>query len=203
MYYVQSALLVLLLMSVSTAVPAAEAESLPGLCDSCHGSLGVSSDSDVPTIAGQAAAYISATLELYQDWGRPCLKSAFRHGDTSRPETTMCKVSEGLAPADIETLSQHYQAQTFVSAQQDFDAAKAETGGDLHEIHCETCHPMGGSMAGRGPRLAGQWVPYLRMAMSQALSGEHLVPPVMEERLTDFSVDDIDALLNFYASQQN
>lgn len=172
-------------------------------CDSCHGPQGVSSESDVPTIAGQTSAYIKATLKSYQIWGRPCIKSAYRFGDTSRPSTTMCKIAEGLDGEQIEALAQHYAAQTFAPAIQEFDEAKASAGGDLHEIHCETCHSMGGSIAGRGPRLAGQWMPYLRAAFRQSSTGEHLVPPVMEKRLNEFTTDEIDALVHFYASQQN
>ena len=114
----------------------------------------------------------------------------------------MCTVSESLTGSDINALSQHYADQTFVPARQPFDKSVIESGSDLHEIHCETCHMMGGSMADRGPRLAGQWAEYLRAAIDQALSGEHLVPPVMERRVTELSDEDINALVNFYASQQ-
>lgn len=202
MNYIRSGLLAFIMMA-PVCVMAADTATLSTDCDSCHGVNGVSSDSDVPTIAGQAASYINATLESYQEWGRPCIKSTYRHGDTSRPATTMCKISEGLALEEIESLSQHYETQTFVAATQDFDAEKAASGGDLHEIHCESCHNMGGSIAGRGPRLAGQWIPYLKVAMKHALTGEHLVPGIMERRLGGFTADEIDALLNFYASQQN
>jgi len=202
MNYIRCGLLVISMMAGVMAM-AADAETLATGCDDCHGLNGVSSNSDVPIIAGQTASYINTTLQSYQEWGRPCVKSTYRHGDISRPETTMCKIAEGLVFEEMERLSQYYETQTFVAAPQDFDAAKAVTGGDLHEIHCETCHNMGGTIAGRGPRLAGQWTPYLKVAMQQALTGEHLVPPVMEKRLSDFTAEEIDALLNFYASQQN
>ena len=180
----------------------AQDTGLAGNCGDCHGTEGVSSESDVPTIAGQLSDYITSTLKSYQNWGRPCIKSDYRSGDVTRPAITMCAVAEGLSRDDINALGEHYAVLPFVAANQEFDPAKAETGGDLHEIHCESCHAMGGSIAGRGPRLAGQWMPYLRTAIKQAMSGEHLVPPVMEIRLYDFSQDDIEALVNFYASQQ-
>jgi len=194
--------LLLLIIVLSASVFAAELETLVEDCDGCHGPQGVSSDSDMPTIAGQLARYLNASMKSYQNWGRPCIKSAYRHGDTSRPVTTMCKVSEGLSTDEIEALGQYYEAQEFIAAKQDFDAAKATAGAALHEQHCETCHKQGGSVPARGPRLAGQWAPYLRVAIRQALGGEHLVPRAMEDRLLDFSADDIDALMNFYASQQ-
>jgi sulfide dehydrogenase cytochrome subunit len=112
-------------------------------------------------------------------------------------------IADGLDDQEIEALGQHYEAQKFIAARQQFDQAKAAAGGDLHEIHCETCHAIGGSIAGRNPRLAGQWAPYLQAAIRQTSTGEHLVPPIMEKRLNDFSSEEIDALVNFYASQQD
>ena len=192
-----------LMLALPWTVFAAEPGELAEACDSCHGPQGVSSENDVPTIAGQPSSYINTNLKSYQVRGRPCVKSAYRHGDTAKPETTMCKISKGLSDEEIETLSKYYEAQKFVPAQQDFDPAKASVGGDLHEIHCETCHKMGGSIAGRGPRLAGQWAAYLRQAIKHSSTGEHLVPGVMEKRLNDFTAEEIDALVNFYASQQD
>ena len=202
MKYARSCWLMMVLIW-PVSVFSAELEALAQACDSCHGPQGNSSENDVPTIAGQLSSYLQATMQSYQVRGRPCIKSAYRHGDTSQPVTTMCKLSQGMADSEIEAVSQYYAAQEFVAAQQDFDEAKAAAGGDLHEIHCETCHAMGGSIAGRGPRLAGQWAHYLKAALRHASGGEHLVPPVMEKRLNDFSAEEIDALVNFYASQQN
>jgi len=193
-------LLFLLIFLSGQAVPQDPETRVAG-CDECHGQLGVSNRQDVPTIAGQPSAYISASLRAYQQWERPCIKTGYSKKDASRPPTDMCKISEDLTNDEIDALGAYYGAQTFVAAEQPFDEAKAEAGGDLHEIHCETCHAMGGTISARGPILAGQWAPYLRNAIAQTLSGEHLVPPVMEDRLTEFSASDIEALVNFYASQ--
>lgn len=90
-----------------------------------------------------------------------------------------------------------------MAAAQDFDAALAARGATLHQQYCENCHAEGASVAGRSPRLAGQWVPYLRKSLSYVPTGEHLVPRTMEMSITDFSAEQIDALMNFYASQQD
>jgi sulfide dehydrogenase cytochrome subunit len=177
-------------------------ETLIRECDSCHGLQGASSESDVPIIGGQGAKYIAESLALYQQWGRPCTKSAYRHGDTSRPVTTMCTIAAGLGFDEIEALGQHYAQQEFLAAKQEFDQAKASAGAVIHEKYCFSCHPDNGSTPGLGPRLAGQWADYLKSAVDQALSGEHLVPPIMEHQLLEFSDEEIDALVNLYASQQ-
>ena len=179
-----------------------ELEPLIENCDGCHGSQGDSSDSDIPTIAGQTAEYIARNLHSYQIWGRPCYKSTFRHGDISRAVTTMCEVSSGLANDDIEALAAYYAGQKFVAAKQAFDESKAAAGAPLHERQCASCHPRGGSISARGPILAGQWLPYLKKAARRMTSKEHRMPPLLEKPLADFSDEEIDALMNYYASQQ-
>ncbi len=202
MNIIQTCLLVWVLV-LPGAVFGADLATVTNDCDGCHGAQGVSTDSDVPSIAGQSAAFISDALRSFQQRGRPCQRGPYRHGDTSRPATTMCKISADLPDADIDALGKYYAEQPFVAAKQDFDAARAAAGAQLYEADCKSCHPEQGRVSGRGPILAGQWVPYLKVAVRQALTGEHLVPPFMEKPLADFSDEKIDALMNFFASQQD
>ena len=202
MNYIQICFLTLAL-ALPGAVFSADVDTLSQNCNDCHGPQGVSTDSDMPSIAGQTAQYIADTLSLYQEWGRPCRKSPYRHGDTSRPVTSMCELAAGLGNDDIEALSNYYAELPFVAAQQQFDATKAAAGAQLYAIHCESCHPQGGSVSGLGPILAAQWMPYLKAAMHEALTGEHLVPPLMEKPLADFSDEEIEALMNFFGGQQD
>lgn len=192
----------LLALCISGSVAGAGVEELVAQCEDCHGSAGVSAHADVPTIAGQSRAFMERTLRTFRDWGRPCIKSSYRQGDTSRPKTDMCQIAEGLSGEDVGALAEHFSALPFRPAPQEFDAALAATGAALHEVHCETCHASGGQLAERGPRLAGQWVPYLRTSIKFVPTGEHLVPPAMESAVNDLAPQDIDALMHFYASQQ-
>jgi sulfide dehydrogenase cytochrome subunit len=195
---------ILTLMSALAAAPAAaDLGSLSAECDSCHGPKGVSVSEDVPTIAGQTAEFIDDTLHSYQIWGRPCVKTLYRHGDTDRPKTDMCKIANGLSEEDIAAVAAHYSELPFVAARQPFDAAQAEAGAALHQDHCETCHTGGGREAGRGPILAGQWVPYLKATLRYVPTGEHAVPRMMERELESFSDEELAALLNYYAAQQD
>lgn len=199
---VQISILALVLGFTGTS-SANDLGELTAQCDSCHGPKGASTQSDMPIIGGQGGAYISDTLESFRDWGRPCIKSRYRYGDTSRPKTDMCKIAGGLSAEDMTALSAHYSALPFVPAKQKFDAAMLRTGAALHEARCESCHAQGGQVAGTGPRLAGQWVPYLRSALKFVPTGEHLVPGAMERKIVSLSDEELDALMNFYASQQN
>lgn len=178
-------------------------DELTALCADCHGPDGVSAHEDVPTIAGQSASFLAKTLRTYQVWGRPCIKSKYRSGDTSRPTTDMCRIAEGLTGEDIRTLSEHYSSLPFRPAEQEFDASLASTGAALHEQHCNQCHQEGGRHADVAPVLAGQWIPYLRTSLKYVPTGEHLVPPPMERTVADMAKDDIDALMNFYASRRD
>jgi sulfide dehydrogenase cytochrome subunit len=201
MKYLQICLLALV-AGVTGMVLASDIGELTPQCDSCHGSQGASLNSDVPTIGGQSREYISSTMKSFQIWGRPCIKSLYRHGDTSRPKTDMCKIADGLSNEDIDALSNHYGELPFIPARQEFDASRLVDGATLHEQYCERCHEQGGSAAGRGPRLAGQWVTYMKATLKYVPTGEHQVPPMMERGLGKFSNEEIDSLLNYYASQQ-
>ena len=115
----------------------------------------------------------------------------------------MCEIAEGLADQDITALAEHFSSLPFTAARQPFDAELAARGAALHEEHCGLCHEQGGTVAARGPRLAGQWLPYLRTALKFVPTGEHQVPRPMETTISDLSSGDVDALLNYYASQQD
>lgn len=178
-------------------------EELVSMCEACHGPGGISQHPDVPTIAGQADGFLEKSLRTYQVWGRPCIKSAWRHGDTDRPQADMCAIAEGLTGEEIQALAAHFSVQPFAPAAQEFDPDLAAAGAVLHAEHCESCHHEGGRQAGRGPRLAGQWTTYLRTSLRFVPTGEHMVPPAMESSVNELGEDQIEALMNFYASQQD
>jgi cytochrome c553 len=191
-----------LLFALSSPLAFADINELVAQCESCHGPGGVSAHDDVPTIAGQNAKFLEKALRTYRVWGRPCIKSTYRHGDTTRPKTDMCRIAESLTGEDSKAISAHFSALPFRAAAQEFDADLAARGAGLHEEHCEQCHEQGGTVADLGPRLAGQWLPYLRTSLKFVPTGEHLVPPAMESVITGLELDDIEAILQYYASQQ-
>ena len=133
-----------LLLLMSGPAFSAEVDELAAQCADCHGPDGVSAHEDVPTIAGQSASFLKKTLRTYQVWGRPCIKSEYRSGDTSRPRTDMCQIAEGLTREDIEALSQHYSQLPFRPAEQPFDPDLVPVGAALHQEFCDKCHEQGG-----------------------------------------------------------
>ena len=173
------------------------------MCNDCHGEKGVSSDSDMPSIAGFSETTIIDMLAVYLDEVRIARKSKFRHGDSQRPETDMLSIAKTLSAEDIEALGSYYAEQTFVPAQQNFDPALAKKGEKLHENRCTKCHEEGGGSADDDAGiLAGQWMPYLRQTFKDYQSGERETEEKMQKEVNKLSEKQINALLHYYASQQ-
>lgn len=174
-------------------------------CDGCHGKNGVSTDSDIPIIAGQPLAVIEGNLIAFRANERACTESEFRHGDTARSATTMCEVSAALDDAGIKAVSEYYGTQTFIAAKQPFDEAKLAAGAEAQKKgHCEMCHADSGRLSkGKIPMLAGQWTPYLEATINEIKEGKREVPKIVKVGVESFSDEELDALLNFYASQQD
>jgi sulfide dehydrogenase cytochrome subunit len=192
-------LLILVLLLSGTALSAAELEALKAKCDGCHGPNGVSANPAVPIIAGQTPKFIAKTLRGFQMWDRPCVKC----DDGAGGESDMCEVSGELGGTDIDAIAAWYGEQAFVPAKQDFDPALAAAGEAIHAEQCDSCHAEGGSLAGNGPRLAGQWMAYLQASIAYVPTGERMCPGMMERKVAALGKDEITQLLNYYASQQD
>lgn len=192
----------LLLLSANSVI-AADLESLMQGCNDCHGNQGVSQWADVPTIAGLAEFVHSDALYIYRDKERPCADSAYRQGDTSRAETNMCAVAEQLSDDDIDALAAAYSALPYVHAKQEFDAALAEAGKAIHDQSCDRCHSDAGTnVDDEAGMLGGQQLGYLRTSFAEFAAGTRDQPEKMQEAISQLSADDVEALLNYYASVQ-
>lgn len=172
-------------------------------CMDCHGKDGVSTENDVPEIAGYSAQYISDSMAAYKSGERPAKESKYRSGDTNRPPTDMGKIAKKLKDSDVEEVAKFFSKQKFVPRKQSFDAAKAKEGEKIHSVECKKCHENGG----RSPDddagiLGGQWTPYLKHAFEEYKSGKRPMPEKMKPKVDKLNQADIDALLNYYASLQ-
>lgn len=196
-------ILVAFAMTAAAPIAYADLAALVKDCEGCHGHNGVSTASDVPTIAGISAGVHGDYLITYKNKERPCAKSKYRNGDTKRPETDMCAVAGKLSDADIDALAKYFAAKPFVAAKQPFDAAKAAAGKALHMRACEKCHTGGGRDADADASiLVGQQSGYMKNAFAEFMAGTRPQPKKMKEKLVGLKAADIDALLYYYASQQ-
>lgn len=172
-------------------------------CNDCHGDQGVSQWTDVPTIGGLAEFVHADALYIYRDKERPCMDSAYRKGDTSRPETNMCTITAKLSDDEIDALAAAYAELPYVPAKQDFDAALAAKGKAIHDKSCDRCHSKGGTdPEDEAGMLGGQQLGYLRKTFEEYAADARYQPEKMQEAMSELSADDVEALLNYYASVQ-
>ena len=182
---------------------AGDLETLIEDCNGCHGDNGVSQWTDVPTIAGLAEFVHVDALYVYADEARPCAKSEYRQGDTSRPAKTMCEIAAELSEDDIDALAAAYAELPYVKAKQDFDADLAAAGKVLHDEHCVKCHSdEGTNPEDEAGMLGGQMMGYLTQSFADYASGEREQPGKMKEKMDLLSEDDAKALVHYYGSVQ-
>lgn len=193
---------------VTLSLPAhrseAEISDLVRECDQCHGTDGISTESDVPIIAGMSAFVIEDYLLTYRDRARPCHETKYRAGDTERPATSMCEIADRLEEDQIPEIAQYYSDKPFVPAEQPFDSAKAEAGASVHRRDCEKCHTDNASNAEDDAGImAGQWIPYLEQVFADFSSGEReMAEDKMREKFEGLSDAEKDELIHFYGSLQ-
>ena len=188
---------------IAATADAADLQATVEMCNGCHGDNGVSQWNDMPSIAGIDEFAHSEALFVYRDAARPCAQSDFRQGDTGRAATNMCDVVKDMSDEDIEEIAGHYAALPFVPAKQEFDSALAATGADVHNRGCNRCHTDGGSNPEDAASiLAGQWRGYLERTFADYAAGERDQPAAMKQNVDELSADDIEVLLQYYASQQ-
>lgn len=196
-------LCVFFLIFASAFTQAASIDETIIMCNDCHGDKGVSSNSDIPSIAGYSEATIISMFDVYLDEVRIARKSKFRHGDTQRKETDMLLISKKLSEEDIEALATYYSEQKFIPAKQSFDATLAKIGEKLHEDRCTKCHEDGGTSADDDSGiLAGQWMPFLAQSFEDYRAGVRETEDGMLKKVNKLSEEQITALLHYYASQQ-
>ena len=185
-------------LALFTAPVAAEDFSvLVKRCEICHGQDGNSGLPVFPSIAGFSYEAFLYTMDVYREDRR--IAAEFQQ--PNEPETVMNNIAQQLSDTDIEALANYFSKREYVPRSQAFNPELASRGAVLHEEHCERCHAQNGVEASdEVAPLAGQWTPYLRSQFNNILSGKRIVPRRMLNRFKKLSEDDIEALLNFYAS---
>lgn len=190
----------LLLGSIGTAH--ANLDSLVDTCNSCHGNQGISTQNDIPTIAGLAESNLAEQLRTYLD-GRPAKTVNHVTGDTSK-KGNMTDIVKGLSDEQIDELAAHYAELPYKPMKQPFDAALAKAGQKLHDDSgCKKCHSEGGSVAeDEASILAGQPKGYLLTSLQEFKAGKRSNDEKMNKAIIAMSDADLKALAEYYASQQ-
>lgn len=174
-------------------VGGASASMLANTCAGCHGTNGASNGPATPSISGLSREYFVEVMK------------GFKGG--SVPSTIMGRIAKGYEDDEIDRMAEYFVGKPFVKAKQSFDPKLAETGSKLHERYCEKCHAEGGQSAEDDAGvLAGQWTPYLHFAFADFKSGSREAPKKMAKQVDTLLSKEgsagVEALLNYYASQQ-
>ena len=165
------------------------AQSLP-MCTGCHGADGVSGGPpDAPIIAGIPAVLQEDYLFAYRDGGRECW-----------PPGVMCQISASLSDDDIVELAAHFAEMPYKPAGEDFDAALAAEGEEIHKKDCGMCHGMDDPGDAQSSILHGQKMAYLRNVMVQYAAGEREQLAPMQAKISALTPEQTEAILNYYAS---
>jgi len=181
---------VLGLIVFSGPVMADASQSLP-VCAGCHGADGASGIMPgIPIIAGLDVAVLEDGMFAYQDGGRKCLPSGMM----------MCQVTTPLSEDDIVELAAHFANLPYKPAGEDFDAALAAAGEEIHEDNCAICHGVHEPGDPQFSIIHGQKIAYLRNVMQQYAAGERDQLAPMQAAISARTPEEIEALLNYYAS---
>ena len=182
--------------STVSASDVATASMLANTCNGCHGMNGNSVGPASPTIAQMEKVSFFDTMKGFQD--------------DSIYSTIMGRIARGYTDEELQLMADHFAAQKFVPAKQEFDAEAAKKGAKLHDKYCEKCHEEGGKpLEGEDAEyylLAGQWVPYLNNTNADFLEGRREMPKKMKKKMDTLikkeGKEGLAAITAFYASQQ-
>ena len=179
----------LLLGATQLSATPPTASMLADTCVGCLGPEGSSVGPAIPSIAGMSAEYFNTTMQEY--------KKDARHA------TVMNRIAKGYSDEEIALMADYFAKQEFMRYPQKLDAAQVEAGAKLYDKNCSKCHDEKGALADDDAGiLAGQWLPYLTYSMEDFTSGKREMPKKMRKKVEKLSSSELDAVLQFFASQQ-
>jgi len=179
-----------ILMLGSTQLMAAPSASmLADTCAGCHGTDGSSIGPAIPNIAGMSAEYFNTVMQEY--------------AEDDRASTIMGRIARGYTKEEIASMADHFAGLQYKSTNQKLDAKKVAMGGDLYQKNCGKCHDEMGALAEDDSGiLASQWLPYLQYSMEDFQADKRSMPKKMKKKVEKLSAAEIEALLQFFASQK-
>ena len=178
-----------MLLGTAQLSAAPTATMLANTCAGCHGTDGASTGPATPSIAGNSEIYTVDTM------------IAFKSGE--RPSTVMGRIAKGYSEEEFKLMGGYFAKQPIAKTSQKLDAAKVAAGKDLFGKNCEKCHDEKGGLADDDSGiLASQWLPYLQYSMVDFKAGKREMAKKMKKKVDKLSDDELEALLQFFASQQ-
>jgi len=178
-----------LLLGAGQLSAAPTASMLGDTCAGCHGTDGASVGPATPNIAGLSETYFTDTM------------LAFKSGE--RASTVMGRIAKGYSEDEIKLMAGFFASKPMASTQQELDAAKVAAGEKLYTKNCSKCHDENGTLPDDDAGiLASQWLSYLMYSMADFKAGTTEMPKKMKKKVDKLSDAELEALLQFFASQQ-
>ena len=178
-----------LLLGSAHLSSAPTATMLADTCAGCHGTDGASMGPATPSLAGMSETYIVDSMK------------AFKSGE--RPGTVMGRIAKGYTEEEFKLIASVFAKQPIAITRQETDAAKVAAGEKLYGENCGKCHDKNGALADDDSGiLASQWLPYLQYSMVDFKAGSREMVKKMKKKVDKLSDDELEALLQFFASQQ-
>jgi len=178
-----------MLLGTAQLSAAPTATMLADTCAGCHGTDGASTGPATPSIAGNSEIYTVDTM------------MAFKSGE--RPSTVMGRIAKGYSEEEFKLMGGYFAKQPIAKTSQKTDSAKVAAGKKLFGSNCEKCHDKNGGLADDDSGiLASQWLPYLQYSMVDFKDGSREMAKKMKKKVDKLSDDELEALLQFFASQQ-
>jgi sulfide dehydrogenase cytochrome subunit len=126
---------------------------------------------------------------------------AFKSGD--RASTVMGRIAKGYSDDEIKLMAGFFASKPRAITQQKLDAAKVAAGEKLYSKNCSKCHDENGTLADDDAGiLASQWLTYMQYSMADFKAGTTEMPKKMKKKVEKLSDDELEGLLQFFASQQ-
>lgn len=96
---------------LASQLQAQEKPQVADECEACHGIGGISTEPDVPSLAGKSVSYLREVLDQFQNYERHCSTTTYRHGERPKTPTSMCSVAASLSEEDRQTLAEYFATQ--------------------------------------------------------------------------------------------
>ena len=178
-----------MLLGTAQLTAAPTATMLADTCAGCHGTDGASTGPATPSLAGMSEIYMVDSMKAF--------KSGERHS------TVMGRIAKGYSEEEFKLMASVFAKQPIPVTTQTTDATKVAAGEKLYGDNCEKCHDEKGGLADDDAGiLYSQWLPYLQYSMQDFMGGAREMPKKMKKKVDALSDAEIEALLQFFASQQ-
>ncbi len=81
-------------------------------CSACHGENGVSTNDEVPSLAGKSADYILENVEKFYFYERHCPDAEYQNGEPKSGARNMCDVADRMTRQEVMAVGAWFEAQT-------------------------------------------------------------------------------------------